>query len=74
MMINAALKERFRKLVDPMGMTKSRCANTLGMSYQTFLDIYALGKVPCVRLLLRIANYFNVSIDYLLGRTKKKRK
>ena len=62
-------KERFRNLVDVMGKTKNGCAETLGISYQAVVDAYNYGKVPNVRALVRIANYFNVSVDYLLGRT-----
>ena len=73
MMFNQALKERFKKLVDPLGFTKSRCANVMGISYQTLLDIYTVGRVPNIRQLLLIADYFDVSLDYLLGRTDEKR-
>ena len=72
MMICVKLKERFRELVDTFGMTKSRCANVIGISYQTFVDIYLHGRVPGIRQLLKIADYFDVSVDYLLGRTDKK--
>ena len=72
MLFNENFKNRFRELVDTLEMTKTKCANVIGISYQTFIDIYAIGKVPYVKQLLRIADYFDVSLDYLLGRTDKR--
>ena len=65
-------RQRFRELVDPLGKTKWKCSKMIGISYQTFLDIYGKGKVPYMRQLMRIADYFDVSLDYLLGRTDTK--
>ena len=69
MMFNEKFKQRFRELVDPLGITKSKCAQLIGISYQIFCDIYTCGRVPYIRQLLRIADYFDISLDYLLGRT-----
>ena len=65
-------KIRFRELIDLMGKTKNRCSEMIGISYQTLMNIYTVGKVPNIRQLIRVADYFNVSIDYLLGRTDEK--
>ena len=66
-------KNRFRELVDDMGVSKTKCAQMIGISYKTFDNAYTLGKYPRTRNVIRIAEYFNVSLDYLACRTDKKR-
>ena len=63
---------RFRGLADPLGMSKKQCAEEIGITYKMFYNAYSLGKVPRLRYLIRIANYFDVSLEYLLCRTDKK--
>ena len=61
------LKNRFRELVDAKGISKTACANEIGISYKTFSNLYNHGKGRKLITLIRISQYFNVSSDYLLG-------
>ena len=54
------------------GLTQQRIAVDLGME-QTSISAYEVGKyLPTVDALVKLADYFNVSTDYLLGLTDVK--
>lgn len=63
---------RLKDLKDSAGKTQADMAVTLGLSPQN-LSYYFNGREPNFELLVRIADYFDVSTDYLLGRTNVKR-
>lgn len=60
-------RDRFRELVDEKGIAKTQCAKEIGISYKTFKDMYTYGKGKRIKTLILLADYFNVSADYLLG-------
>jgi len=67
-MINKILS----KLVAKSGKTQLQIAKELNISPQRF-NFYVTGKrEPDNEMLNSLANYFNVSTDYLLGRSSKK--
>lgn len=52
------------------GLTQQELAKQLGLSPVT-ISGYELGlREPSIEMLERIADYFGVSVDYLLGREK----
>lgn len=52
-----------------MGLTQRELARILNISHST-LAMYELGKrEPDFETIIRIADYFHVSVDYLLDRT-----
>lgn len=60
--------ERLRYLIDCQEIKLKALAPKLGVSPST-LGNYALGlREPDFEILVRIADYFDVSTDYLLGR------
>ncbi|RHL26848.1 XRE family transcriptional regulator [Agathobacter rectalis] len=61
-----------RDLREDNDLTQQQIANMLGCS-QTAYSLYEIGKrdIPTT-ILIKLANYYNVSVDYLLGRTNKK--
>lgn len=59
-------KERFKKLRTEIGKTQAAIAADLGMKPQT-ISYYANGREPDYDTLVKIADYFHVSTDYLLG-------
>ena len=69
---NEKIKERFRELVDATGLSKAECSKQIGISHNTFDNVYNYGKLIRMRVIACIADYFNISIDYLLGRTDDK--
>ncbi len=61
--------KRIRDLREDLDMTQAEIANMLGMS-QTGYSKYETGEndIPTT-ILIKLANFYNTSIDYLLGQT-----
>lgn len=61
--------ERVRSLMKLAGVTVQMLAEDLGMQYRSMHNVLKGYSRPSLDLLLGLAFYFNVSIDYLLGRS-----
>lgn len=65
----ATFSKRLRKLRKERGLTLDQLANKLGTTKST-LSRYETGKrEPKLDLVNELANFFDVSVDYILGRT-----
>ena len=62
---------RLRQLRKARGITQLKMAIDLNMSQNTVSRYESGEREPGISELLRIADYFNVSVDYLLERTEK---
>lgn len=64
--------ERIRNLREDKDLTQTQMANYLHCSQRTY-SYYESGEhdIP-TETLIQIADFHNVSVDYLLGRTDKK--
>lgn len=63
--------DRLKELREEKGLTQEQLSSILKISRQQ-LSTYETGKFePNFETLVNIANYFNVSLDYLLERTKE---
>ncbi len=62
---------RIRDLREDHDLTQTQLANILGMS-QTGYSKYETGEndIP-TQILIKLARYYNTSIDYLLGETSE---
>ena len=67
------LKDRLKELREEFRVSRKELAKYLGQSYQSIAKYEAGTRKPDYNTLLRIANYFNVSIEYLLGETDDRR-
>lgn len=65
--------ERLKALRDESGKTQAVIAEDLEMTPQSF-SYYLNGREPNYDTLIKIANYFNVTTDYLLGIDDNKNK
>ena len=54
-------------------LTQDQTAKKLGLNRQTYRNYESGVRQPDFETLINIANYYNVSIDYLLGRTESAR-
>ena len=65
---------RIRELREDNDLTQREVAEMLGMS-QTGYSKYETGPndIPTA-ILIKLADFYNVSVDYLLGRTNKTRR
>ncbi len=64
--------QRIRDLREDRDLTQKQVAQLLGMS-QTGYSKYETGEndIPTA-VLIRLADFYNTSVDYLLGRTDEK--
>ncbi len=66
-MYNIALQ--FKKIRCERNLTQRQIADGIGITEQSY-QRYEYGKViPSATVLLALADYFNVSLDYLCGRS-----
>lgn len=71
--INAKTGERLRHLREVNGKSQQVVADFVGI-HQTTLGEYERGRcMPSPDVLTRLASYYDVSLDYLLGRTDERK-
>ena len=63
--------DRLKKLCDEQGISVNKLEEKIGLGKNTLYSWKK--KVPTGSNLTKVADYFDVSTDYLLGRTDKKR-
>ena len=74
MAISIKFQNRFIELADELDeKSKSKRAKIIGVSNTTYSNAYNYGIIPKIASLIRIADYFNISIDYLIGNTDDER-
>ena len=61
--------ETINKLRKEKGYTAQQLADYLGVQLRTYRKYESNDRTPTFESLVKIADYFNVSTDYLLGRT-----
>lgn len=70
MAISKEFQERLIELADELiGKTKSQKADNIGIDRTSFSSAYNYGIVPKTPTLIKIADYFNISIEFLMGLT-----
>ncbi len=60
--------EKIRRLRRAAHLTQIEAAAEIGISMRGYQDM-ELGTLPRYEKLLRIADYYDVSVDWLMGRT-----
>lgn len=61
---------RLRELIENKGVSKQTISTEIGVSRQAISQYCDGSTVPNADKLLKIADYFNVSVDYLVGKTE----
>ena len=69
MAISSRFQKRINDLVGDCEVSRSELPKVLQVNNVTLTHALAYGIVPRVKTLIRLADYFNVSIPYLLGET-----
>ena len=59
--------ERVRNLRTSAGMTQQELGDIIGLSKQAINDIEKCRRLTSIYNAIRIANYFNTTVDYLSG-------
>ncbi len=69
-----ALLRNLRKLREESKVTQKQLADAIGISQQS-INKYENHKIePDIHTMIQIANYFQTSVDYLVGNTEIRRK
>ncbi|WP_412921192.1 helix-turn-helix domain-containing protein [Lactococcus raffinolactis] len=63
--------EQIKKLSDERKISLKDLANKLGFGENYFYNMKNTKSSPSSEVLLKVADYFNVSVDYLLGREEQ---
>lgn len=66
------LGNRIKLLRKEQGITQEQLADCLNVSRQSITGYENDGVEPSLSVLIKIADRFNISLDYLLGRTEEK--
>jgi len=66
------LGDRIKLLRKEQGITQEQLADYLNVSRQSITGYENDGVEPSISVLIKIADRFNVSLDYLLERTEEK--
>lgn len=66
--------ERIRKLREEANINQPQLAQVLGVQTATINRYENDVREPEYVTLIKIADYFNVSVDYLLGRTENRKR
>lgn len=70
MALSKSFQKRFIELTDELDVSShTEKSKVIGISNTTYFNIYNYGVIPTTTSLMRIADYFNISIDYLIGNT-----
>lgn len=64
--------DRLKKMRIQKGLTQKQLANELDIAERQMQRYEYGASEPTKIVLIKMADYFNVSIDYLVGRTDKK--
>ncbi len=62
-------KTRLEELVSDSNVPKSKLPKAMGIDYRSFSGALNYGILPRTRTLIKIADYFRVSLAFLLGKT-----
>lgn len=61
--------DRIKKLREEKGLMQQDVCNTLGIEQSTLANYENNRRIPKIDVLIEIANYYGVSLDFLVGMT-----
>lgn len=70
MAVSVEFQKQITDLVEESGIKRSELPNKMGIDYRSFSNALNYGIIPKPRILVRIADYFNIPLRYLLGQTE----
>ena len=62
--------ERLRELMKEQGLNQVKLAEKIGVKQNTISAWLLKKKEPCIFSLWLVADYFGVTVDYLIGRSE----
>lgn len=70
--MRAILANRLRQLRKEKGLTQNQVAIYCDITEKTYQNYELMTREPKIEILAKIADVYDVSIDYLVGRTDEK--
>lgn len=67
-MENKIFVEIFNELLEEKGLNRKQFAEKSGIPYTTVIGWTNMNRLPDYSALIKIADFFNCSIDYIVGR------
>lgn len=64
------LRDKIKELRNNKNITQNQLANAIGISKYAIAKYETGEREPSLDIVVKIANYFNVSTDYLLGNSE----
>ena len=64
--------ERLRVLRAERHLTQAQVAEAIGIAWRNYQELVVQTSLPSYNNLLALADLFDVSVDYLMGRTDKR--
>lgn len=62
------LSKRLKELRKEKGLSQTIVSNTLSISQQLYSNWENATREPNISMLIKIADYYEISVDYLIGR------
>jgi len=66
------INNRLKEIREEFGFSKSFVAKAIGVSFSTYTKYELNYSQPKLKVINNLANFYNLSIDYIIGRTDKK--
>ena len=67
MAISLSFQKRFNSILEDSDYNRTEIAKLIPLSQSTLSNALLYGIIPSVKTLMRIADFFNIPINYLLG-------
>lgn len=72
MCVRKILSDRLKTLRKEKGYTQGQVAIYCDITEKTYQNYELMTREPKIEILIRIADFYNVSLDYLVGRTDER--
>lgn len=67
-----SISEKLKELRKDMGYTQKEISKKLNISERQYINIEKGNSIPSLETIIKIADIYNISIDYITERTKYK--
>ena len=69
MSISLSFQKRFKEILDESDHKRSELVKLIPISQSTLSNALTYGIIPSTKTLIKIANFFDISLSFLLGKT-----
>ena len=69
MSISQSFQKRFNSIIEDSDYTRNELAKLIPLSQSTLSNALTYGIIPSTKTLVKISDFFNISINFLLGKT-----